>query len=147
MRHLVYMFYVVVHSRHRQMYAVQSHERRRRQGTWSALVERAKRAVAITLPKNLIARTSVQVSLCERRFWRPALPHSLCSQKVGQAIRKASENCTCVLMSTKKQPLLPRIYTHAEGGQRIVTVAIRATVTTNQKLTPSVTFVNSCQPL
>jgi hypothetical protein len=39
--------------------------------------------VARTLPKNLIAHTPVQVSLCGRQFRRPALPQSLCLQKVG----------------------------------------------------------------
>jgi hypothetical protein len=60
-RHLVCMFDVVVRSRCRQMYAMQSLEQRRRRGTLSALVERMKRAIVSTLPKNLIARTSVQV--------------------------------------------------------------------------------------
>jgi hypothetical protein len=36
-------------------------------------VTRKKRAVAETLPKNLIARTPEQVSLCRRWFRRPAL--------------------------------------------------------------------------
>jgi hypothetical protein len=35
-------------------------------------------------PQKLIARTPMQVSLYGRRFRRPALSHSLCSQKVGR---------------------------------------------------------------
>jgi hypothetical protein len=65
---LVCMFDIFVRSRRRQMYAVQSLERRQRRGTWSTLDERTKRAVTSTLPKNLIDRTPVQVSLCGRRF-------------------------------------------------------------------------------
>jgi hypothetical protein len=42
----------------------------------------------------------------------------------------------------KQSPLL-RICTRAEGGERTVTVAIRATVIASQKLTQSVTCVNS----
>jgi hypothetical protein len=61
MRHLVCMFDLVVCSRCRQMYAVQSLEQRRRRRTGSSLVERTERAVTSTLPKNLIARTPMQV--------------------------------------------------------------------------------------
>jgi hypothetical protein len=147
------MFDVVVRSRRRQMYTVQSHKWCRRRGTWSALVERTKQAVASTLPKNLIARTYVQVSLFGRWFRRPALPHSLCSQKVGQGwvVRNAFETsqCSYVLfcLSWPEAVSPPHIYTRTEGGQRTVMVAIRATVTATQKLTPSVTFVTSRQPL
>jgi hypothetical protein len=132
-RHLVCKFDVVIHSQCRQMYAVQSHERRRRWGTWSALVEQTKRAVASTLPKNMIARTPVQVSLCGRRFQRPSLPHSLCLQKVGWgwAVRNASKTgrCSYVLfcLSWPEAVSRPRIYTRTERGQQTVTVAIRAT--------------------
>jgi hypothetical protein len=55
-RHLVCMFDVVVQICCRHVYAVQSFE--------AALVERMKRAVASTLPKNLIACTPIQVYLC-----------------------------------------------------------------------------------
>jgi hypothetical protein len=137
MRYLVCMFDVVVCSRRMEMYVVQSHERRRRRGTWSTLVERTKRAVASTLPKNLIARTPVQVSLCGRRFRRHALPHSLCSQKVGRgwAVRNVSENVIRVYCSVNPEAASPpRIYTRVEGGQQTVMVAIRATVIASQKL-------------
>jgi hypothetical protein len=84
MRHLVCMFDVVIQIRCRQVYTVQSLERRWRQRTETALVERMKRAVTSTLPENLIARKPVQVYLSGRRYWRTALPLSLCSQKVGR---------------------------------------------------------------
>jgi hypothetical protein len=48
------------------------------------------------LPKNMIVRTPVQASLYERRFRRPALPHSLCSQKVGQEWLCATHLRLCV---------------------------------------------------
>jgi|SRR5688572_6744750 hypothetical protein len=74
-RHLVCMFDVAVRSRCRKMYAVQSLERspgrrtaarvnlgrRRTARLWTIT-----RAVAKTLPKNLIARTPVQVYLYGR---------------------------------------------------------------------------------
>jgi hypothetical protein len=127
-RHLVCMFDVVIRSRRNQIYAVQSLEWIRRQGTWSALDERTKRVVASTLPKNLIARIPVQVSLCGRWFRRPALPHCLCSQKVGRGwtVRSTSKNvvCSLVLLSSPEATSPPRIYTCAEGGQQTVTVAI-----------------------
>jgi hypothetical protein len=76
------------------------------------------------------------------------LSHSLCSQKVrrGWDVHNASENVrTCVLFCRRhqKQPHLLLIYTCTERGQRTVTVAIRATVTASQNLTPSVTSVTS----
>jgi hypothetical protein len=113
-RHLVCMFDIVVHSPCRQMYAVQSLERRRRRGTWSTLVQWMKRAITSTLPKNLIARTPVQMSLCGRWFQRPALPHSLCSQKVERewlcAIRLRLYVHT-VLSTTEVVSPPPYIYT------------------------------------
>jgi hypothetical protein len=148
-RHLVCMFDVVVHSRCRPMYAVQSHEWCRWRRTGSALVEWTERALACTLPKNLIACTPVEVPLYGRWFRRPALPHYLCSHKAGRgwAVRNASENVVCVFSRNQKQPHLLRICTRTEEGQRTVTVAIRVTVTASQKLTSSVTSVNSWQPL
>ena len=102
------------------------------------LVERTKRAVASTLPKNLIARTPVQVSLCGRRFRRPAVPlYVLTKGGTGMAVCNASE--TVRTYCYQKQPHLLRICTHAEGGERTVTVAIRAIVAASQKLMPSVT--------
>ena len=75
-RHLVCLFDVAVRSRCRKMYAVQSLERspgRRAAGRVNSGRRRTKqldkqitRAVAKTLPKNLIARTPVQVYLCGR---------------------------------------------------------------------------------
>jgi hypothetical protein len=44
--------------------------------------------------------------------------------------------------------LTSRLYlTRVEGDEQTLTVAIRATVTASQKLTPSVTSVTSGQPL
>jgi hypothetical protein len=67
-RHLMCLFDVAVRSRCRKMYAVQSLERspvsgRRRT---KQLDKQITRAVAKTLPKNLIARTPVEVYLCGR---------------------------------------------------------------------------------
>jgi hypothetical protein len=60
-RHLVCKFDIVICSGCRQVYGVQSLEQRRRRRTGSALVERTERAVVSMIPKNLIARTPVQV--------------------------------------------------------------------------------------
>jgi len=73
------------------------------------------RAVAKTLPKNLIARTPVQVYLCGRWFRRPALPLSLCSQKMGRE---------CIVCNSREIIRIPgralplHSYRRSEGGRR-----------------------------
>jgi hypothetical protein len=56
---------------------------------------------------------------------------------MGMAVCNVSE--TVRTYCYQKQPHLLRICTHAEGGERTVTVAIRAIVAASQKLMPSVT--------
>jgi hypothetical protein len=125
------MFDVVVRSQRRHMYAVQSLERRRRRGTLSVLVERTKRADASTLSKNLIARTPCKCLSADGDFGG-LLSHTLCAR------RRWDENgcvqhvwdCTGVLCYQPRSSFPSSyIYTHADGGQRTVMVAIRATLT------------------
>jgi hypothetical protein len=98
-RHLVCMFDVAVQIRCKKMYAVQSPRtvagrrtttrvargRRRRtrcrRSSTGRTDETSSREYA---PKNLIVRTPVHMYLCGRRFWRLALPLSLCSQKMDR---------------------------------------------------------------
>jgi hypothetical protein len=61
----------------------------RKKKTMSA-VTRKKRAVTEMLPKNLIACTPKQVSLCGRWFWRLALP-TLCAR---EGLRRGNSGAT-----------------------------------------------------
>jgi hypothetical protein len=144
------MFDVVVHSRCRQMYVVQSLERRRRQGTWLVMVERTKWAVASTLPQKPDrphTRASVSLRTAISEACSPTLS-LLTEGGTGMGCVQHAWDCTSVLCCQPRS-IFPSsyIYTRAEGGQRTITVAIKATVTASQKLTPSVTSVTSWQPL
>jgi hypothetical protein len=144
-RHLVCMFGVVVRSRYRQTYVVQSHEWCRRWRIGLVLAELTERVVASTLPKNLIAPHLCKCSSADGDLGS-LLSHSVCSHKVGRecAVCNSSEN---LFSCNQKQSHILRICTHAEGCEQTVTVVIRATVTASQKLTPSETSITSRQPL
>jgi hypothetical protein len=112
--------------------------------------------------RNLISvGRADEASSCEYASQKPDRPHTHASVALRTAILEAfsptlsvlaeggmeidvcntsKSVCTCCY---QKQPHLLRICTRAEGGERIVTVAIRATVIASQKLTLSVTSVTS----
>jgi hypothetical protein len=118
-----------------QMYAVQSLERHRRRGAWSALVDQTKRAVASTLTKTWSPAHPCKC-LSTDGYFGGLLSHTLCAR------RRWDENGLCatrlILVGVRtccchqKQPHLLCIYTHVEEGQRTVRIAIRATVTASQ---------------
>jgi hypothetical protein len=108
------------------------------------LVGRTKRAVASALPKKPNrphTRASVALRTVILEACSPTLS-VLAEGVTGMVVCNASESIRAYCHN-QKQPHLLRIYTRAEGGQRTVTVAIGATVTANQKLTPSVTSITS----
>jgi hypothetical protein len=59
------------------------------------------------------------------------------------AMYNASETVRACCAVNPEAASPTRINTRAEGGQRTVTVSIRATVTASQKLMPSMTSVTS----
>jgi hypothetical protein len=131
------MFDIVVQSRYRQVYAVQSLKRHRRRRTGSTLVERTKRAVVSMLPKTLIARTWYKCTSEDSDFGG-LLFHSLCAcrrwDRNGLSAMRLSV-CSCNWKSVH----LLRIYTRAEGGERIVTVVPLEPETDSLPLETSVT--------
>ena len=71
----------------------------------TSVVTRKKRAVAETLPKNLITRTPEQMSLCRRRFRRPALPTLRARSGLGQgnsgATQRKNDGASCAVSRTR----------------------------------------------
>jgi hypothetical protein len=129
-RQLVCMFNVVVHSRCRQVYAVQSLERRRRRRTGSTLVERTEWAV-VSAPQKP-DRPHGRASVALRTTISEACSPTLSETEMGWGatlLRDFSRN--------QKIIHLLRIYTRAEGGEQSVMVAIRAE--TDSHYSPSVT--------
>ena len=100
----------------------------------------SSREYAPQKPDRLHTHASVALRTTISEACSPTLS-VLAEGGTGMAVCNASETIrTCC---HQKQPHLLCICTRAEGGERIVTVAIRATVTASQKLMPSETSVTS----
>jgi hypothetical protein len=101
----------------------------------------SSREYAPQKPDRPHTRASVALWTAISEAYSPT-PSMLEEGGTGMVVCNASETLHAYFRH-QKQPHLLRIYTRAEGGQRTVTVAIRATVTASQNLTPSVTSVTS----
>jgi hypothetical protein len=120
-RHLVCMFNVVVHSRYRQLYAVQSLERRWRRRTGSSGRSKQSR---VRSPKTWSPAQQCKCTSADGYFGG-LLSHSFCARRRwdengmnATRLRDCSRN--------RKSVHLLRFYTCAKGGERIVTVSIIA---------------------
>jgi hypothetical protein len=100
----------------------------------------SRREYAPQKPDRLHTHACVALRMAISEACSPTLS-MLVEGGMGMAVCNAFESVrTCC---NQKQPYLLRICTRAEGGEWTVTVAVRATIIASQKLTPSVTSVNS----